>query len=97
MFFSDKIKLRAESTTRDSFGEPIISYTDTEVWADVKSVARSEFYASHTAGIKADIMFAVHNEDYSNQQSVLYNGNTYIVQRSYVKAGNVELTCVRRE
>ena len=69
MYFSDSITLKAPFTTQDSYGQPIPAYTDTIVFANKKSVTRSEFYPAHMAGIKIDTIFAVHPEDFSDQHT----------------------------
>lgn len=98
MFFSDSITLRAVSYSRDSLGDSVQSFTDTTVNANRKSVNRSEFYSASMAGIKVDVIFEVHVEDYSNQEYVTYNGANYAVVRAYQKGeGTVELMCVMRE
>jgi SPP1 family predicted phage head-tail adaptor len=97
MYFSDQITLRAFTTSLDSYGDTVKSYTDTTVNANKKSVTRAEFYSSATAGIKVDVVFEVHAEDYSNQQYVTYSSAQYEVIRAYQKGeGIVELVCVRR-
>ena len=98
MFFSDKITLRKETVTLDEYGDATYAYTDTAVFADVKSVTRSEFYSASMAGIKIDIVFAVHAEDFNNQTIVTYGSAQYNIVRTYKKGeGIVELNCAVRE
>jgi SPP1 family predicted phage head-tail adaptor len=98
MYFSDKITLRKETVTLDEYGDSAYTYTDTTVFADVKSVTRSEFYSASMAGIKIDIVFAVHAEDYNNQTIVTYGTTQYNIVRTYKKGeGIVELNCAVRE
>lgn len=98
MFFSDRITLRAVTRTPDSYGDASNSYTDTVVWADKKSVTRSEFYTANMAGVKIDAVFAVHAEDYGNQTVVSFGSVNYEVIRAYAKGeGTVELMCAVRE
>lgn len=95
MYFSDKITLRAVVSNVDASGYPTTpTNTDTEVWANVKSAVRSEFYAANANGIDVTQMFEVHAEDWSNQTQVVYGTKTYDVVRAYQKGlGVVELTC----
>lgn len=98
MYFSDKITLRKETVTLDEYGDSAYTYTDTTVFADVKSVTRSEFYSASMAGIKIDIVFAVHAEDFNNQTIVTYGSAQYNIVRTYKKGeGTVELNCAVRE
>ena len=94
MYFSDKIILRKTATTSDAEGYPLEIYTDNIVWANFKSVARTEFYSANANGINASIMFVVHVEDWGNQTVIIHNNKQYNVIRSYQKgAGTVEITC----
>jgi len=94
MFFSDKIKLRAVTHKTDADGYPTQTNTDTEVWANVKSATRAEFYAANANGINVSMMFEVHAEDWDNQTQVVYDGKVYDIVRTYQKGfGIVELTC----
>ena len=98
MFFSDSITLRKETVTLDEYGDKVTSYADTVVFADIKSAARSEFYSATMAGIKIDITFAIHAEDFSDQTVVLYGSTQYNIVRTYKKGeGIVELNCAIRE
>lgn len=93
MYFSDSLTLRAVKVTHDSFGDSVKSYTDTTVFADKRAVTRSEFYTANMAGIKIDLVFAVHVEDFSNQTVAIYDSKQYEVVRAYQKGeGIVELS-----
>ena len=97
MLFSDKIKLRTVVDGVDSGGYPTQTTTDTEVWANVKSATRAEFYAANANGIDVTQMFEVHTEDWSNQTQVVYDSKAYDVVRAYQNGlGVVELTCSDR-
>ena len=97
MNFSDKITLRKVTITTDSEAYPVETYVDVIVWANLKSVTRSEFYPAYGVGINATAMFEVHADDYSGQRIILHNGKEYDVIRDYQKnADKVELTCSDR-
>ena len=97
MLFSDKITLRAVVSSVDASGYPTQTNTDTEVWANVKSATRAEFYAANANEIDVSMMFDVHTEDWSNQTQVIYGSKAYDIVRAYQKGlGVVELTCSDR-
>jgi SPP1 family predicted phage head-tail adaptor len=97
MFFSDKITLRAVVNGVDSNGYPTQENNDTEVWANVKSATRAEFYAANANGIDVTQMFEVHAEDWGGQTQVVYDGKTYDIIRAFQKGlGVVVLTCSDR-
>lgn len=94
MYFSDRITLRTVAVTYDSFGDEIKGYTDKNVWANKKSVTRSEFYSANMSGIKIDAVFEVHTEDFGDQTEVIFATKNYIIVRAYQKGeGTVELMC----
>ena len=97
MLFSDKITLRAVVNGVDASGYPTQTNTDIEVWANVKSATRAEFYAANANGIDVTQMFEVHAEDWGSQTQVVYGSKTYDIVRAYQKGlGAVELTCSDR-
>lgn len=78
-------------------GFPVERYEESEVWADRKSVNRSEFYAATQAGMKADVVFTVNAIDYQEQSMVRVGEVLYDVVRTYQKElDHVELTCTKR-
>ena len=98
MYFSDSVTLRKVSYSLDGYGDSIPSYVDTVVFADKQSVKRSEFYAAQTAGIKVDVVFTVHSEDFYDQTILIHNSTSYNIIRGYKKGeGIVELNCAVRE
>ena len=94
MYFSDSVTLRSVAVTQDADGYPVTTNTDTNVFANVLSVARAEFYAANANGIDAVLTVQVHVEDWSNQTQLVYDSQTYYIVRAYQKGqGIVELTC----
>ena len=92
--WKDIITLRTETVTQDDYGAPIVTYKDSEVWANRKSVKRAEFYAANANGIDLTMTFEVHVEDYSGQKSVLHEDKEYVVVRTYQTGeGKIELSC----
>lgn len=81
-----------EGTDKDGYSQPI--ETETEVYADVQSVKRSEFYIGRQAGLALAAAFLVRTCDYDGQPLVEYDGKRYRVERTYTKDGElVELNC----
>jgi SPP1 family predicted phage head-tail adaptor len=94
MYFSDRITLRAVSAAAsDGIGDAVKTNTDTIVWANKKSVTRSEFYAASASNIKVTNVFEINSEDWGNQTQVV-DGVVYDIVRSYQKGlGTIELMC----
>lgn len=90
----DEITLYAVAEVSRVGGVPVYSRTPTEVFAEVKSVTRSEWYAANQSGRRADIVFVINADEYDNQTEALYGSTTYNIIRSYrIGLDRVELTC----
>ena len=95
MYFSERIKLRTSIWAQDESGNDYVAeWIDREVWADVQSVRRDEFYRANRSDINAVIDFKIHREDYRGEMDVLYKGKHYEAIRSYALGeGVVDLPC----
>lgn len=64
------------------------------VFAEVKSVTRTEFYNAMHAGISAEIAFVINNDEYNDENVVEYDGKSYYVVRTYCTSiSDIELIC----
>lgn len=94
MYFSDRVELCEDQHTPNKNGYPEHDYPGREVWADVQSVKRDEFYKSMAAGLTLTLTIVVHAEDYNSEPVVKFEGRLYSVQRAYRKGlGEIELIC----
>lgn len=80
-----------------------------EVFADTKSVGRTEHYEAVRAGMKVNIIFVVDADDFKLSEremsvdgktkkikasKIIHNGTTYLIHRTFVKdSGLMEITC----
>lgn len=70
--------------------------TNTEVFAEVRSVGMKESYEAMSVGLHPEIVFRLNNEaDYDGQRQVIWRNVTYKVIRTYVSGDGIELTCER--
>ena len=91
MYFSDRITLISETVVPDAIGNRIATRTETEVWADLRSVSRAEFSAAGVMGLKPAAVVVVHACDYSGQTLIRVNEILLAVYRSYCSGETVEL------
>lgn len=79
------------------------------VFAEIKSVGRTEYYEAMRSGIQASIIFAVDMDDFKLSEreitmdgekkkvkasKVIYDGTTYLIHRTYRNNfGMLEMTC----
>ena len=70
--------------------------TNTEVFAEVRSVGMRESYEALSIGLHPEIVFRLSvADDYDDQRQVIWNNVTYKVIRTYVSGDGIELTCER--
>ena len=54
-----------------------------EVFAQVDSVTRSEFFEGGRSGLNPEFRFTLFAPDYEGELEVIYNGERYVVYRTY--------------
>lgn len=88
------LDLIKEEVQQDAIGNEIMVETRNEVFCDIKSVSRNEFYQASTVGLKPAMVFVVKQCDYADEEVVDFEGTKYNVLRTYlVDSENIELTC----
>ena len=91
------ITLLAETTTKNDYGVRETTYTERDVYAQLNSITRAEFYEAGRNGLNPEFMFSMFAGDYQGERVVKYNGDTYSVYRTYfARTDTVELY-VQRE
>lgn len=80
-----------------------------EVFAEIKSVGRTEYYEAVRAGMKVNIIFVVDPDDFKLSEreitvdgaskkvkasKIIHDGTTYLIHRTFVtESGRMEITC----
>ena len=92
--FDDTCFLVSEGLTgRDSLGNKITERKETEVFCNINSVDRSQFYDASARGYKPSFVITINDFEYSNQNKVRLNNVDYEVIRTYLLDGGlIELT-----
>lgn len=94
MLYRDVAQLIDTKTVTDPDGYRQETETRTEVYVDVQSVKRGEFYSGRQAGVELVISFMVRVCDFGGQRLIEYDGKRYRVVRAYTKDGELlELNC----
>lgn len=83
--------LVAEAFTTDDYGNQIAAETKTEVFCEVISISKSEFYQAGEAGHKPAFRFDMFVGDYAEQNIIEYDGKRYYIYRTYTRDDTVEL------
>lgn len=70
--------------------------TATTVFAEIRSVSRSEYYQAMSAGIEPELVFMLTDyADYAGQKVFTYNGERWRVLRTYSNGQALEITARR--
>lgn len=94
MRYRDVAELVAVTATEDKDGYDTGRETRTEVFVDVRSVRREEFYKSLQAGVELKAAFLLRTCDYDGQPRLVYDGKQYRIIRAYTEDGEtLELNC----
>lgn len=90
---SDVIYLISETKTQNAFGGWTSTEKKSEVFCDVKSVTRTEWFEAGRSGIAhPEYVFIMNRNEYDGEKIVEYDGKRYGVYRTYAaKNENLEL------
>ena len=80
---SDVITLVKEVKTQDANGVWRMTKTERDVFCQVNSITRAEFFDAGRNGLNPEYSFTVFFGDYDGERTVKYKGNAYGVYRTY--------------
>lgn len=91
------IKLIALTTSYDSIRQPVYTESEREVYAQMRSITRAEWFEAGRNGLKPDIAFAMMSFDYNGEEILEWDGIRYGVYRTFYGRNDiVELYCERQ-
>lgn len=97
MLKDDVIKLYTINRTQDAYGRWMeVTPTKREVYAQVTSISRSEFFDAGRNGLNPAWRFNVFAGDYQGETVVEYRGATYSVYRTFENDDYIELYVERK-
>ena len=77
------IKLIGVTYTKDEYGVDRKTETEREVFCQVRSVTRAEFFDGGRNGLNPEYQMTMFAADYENEEIVEYGGKRYAVYRVY--------------
>ena len=81
---SNVIYLVNETYTKDATGQSIAAETRREVYCDVRSITRTEWFEAGRAGLQPGYVFIMFAPDYQGEKIAEYNGHRYGIYRTYI-------------
>lgn len=91
MRWSEEIAL-GQATETVVNGEPIRAYAWTTVYADKRSVKRSERASFQNIGVKPELVFTIRLCEFSDHEKVKYANKEYFITSTYEMGDLLELT-----
>ena len=83
--------------TQDDYGVFQATEVQREVFAQVDSVTRSEFFEGGRNGLNPELRFTMFFGDYHGEDTVIYAGKAYAVYRTYQgRTDTIELYAERK-
>jgi SPP1 family predicted phage head-tail adaptor len=92
--FNDIVKLITIAPVKNNengFGVPSGAEKIRKVFADLKSITRSEFHQSQLSGVKSSKVIVMWAHEYKNESIVEFGGKRYRVIRDYINPNNREI------
>lgn len=94
---SNVISLVSTSQTQDAFGVWRQTETKRDVFCQVDSVTRAEFFEAGRSGLNPEYRFTLFAGDYNGESIVIFNGKAYSVYRTYhARTDEIELYVERK-
>ena len=91
------IQLVKETRTKDAYGVDRTERTAREIYAQVDSVTRAEFFEGGRNGLNPELVFRVFFGDYEDERELTYDGKNYGIYRVYQSRNDtVELYAERK-
>lgn len=93
------LTLISTDVTYDDIGNPVETPKEIDIFCDMKSIGRTEFYNAAANGLKPSYIFVVHPYEYNGETYVEFSENEkpkqrYKVMKTYKKnMEELELTC----
>lgn len=94
---SDVITLLKTTLTVDEYGVERRQTEGRDVFCQVDSVTRSEFFEGGRNGLNPEYRFRIFEGDYQDEVEVVYHGKTYSVYRTYHERNDVLELYVERK
>ena len=94
---SEVITLLSTSKTQDAYGVWRETETGHDVFCQVDSVTRAEFFEGGRNGLNPEFRMTMFVGDYNDEKTIIYRGKSYAVYRTYLgRNDTIELYVERK-
>lgn len=94
---SDVIQLIKQTQQKDAYGRQVAVETKRQVFCQVDSVTRSEWFEGGRNGLNPEYRFTVFAPDYEKEDTAEYNGERYAIYRTHQEGDYMELYVEHQE
>ena len=81
---SEVITLVSVTQAQDEYGVWRETESAREIFCQVDSVTRAEFFEGGRSGLNPEFKFTVFFADYQGEKTLVYNGKAYSIYRTYM-------------
>ena len=94
----DVLKLISKTYTKDKYGVSKASETEREVFCEVSSISRNEFFEAGRNGLNPEYRFVIAEAEYHGESLIEYRGKRYGIYRTYIEPNTdfIELYAERK-
>ena len=94
----DVLKLISKTYTKDKYGVQTATETEREVFCDVKSISRMEFFEAGRNGLNPEYEFIIAEAEWLGETILEYRGKRYGIYRTYIEPNTnfIELYAERK-
>lgn len=94
---SDVITLLSSTQAQNQYGVWTETQTAKDVFCQVDSVTRQEFFDGGRNGLNPEFRFTMFYADYNDEHDVIYKGKSFTVYRTYIgRNDTIELYVERK-
>ena len=94
----DVLKLISRTYTKDKYGVQKATETEREVFCDVRSISRMEFFEAGRNGLNPEYEFIIAETEWQRETILEYRGKRYGIYRTYIEPNTdfIELYAERK-
>lgn len=94
---SNVVTLVSLTYTQDAIGQQIATESMRDVYCDIQSISRAEFFDAGKNDITPDCKITMYRYDYNGEPLAVVNGRRLAVYRTYVTQGELIELYLKRE
>lgn len=87
----DLLTLIGQVYEQDGIGQFVAQETQTDIWAHITSVSRSEWAVAGQNGLAPSYVAITNASNYSGEKMAVWNGQRYSIYRAYMQSNSDDI------